>query len=260
MNQTANTSSKKRRMRLPLYAAGGAVVGFISSAAITKLPSDLNWTLSVYYDYDLLFALIALVVLVTMIWNSISLARTPSVRPEEDDDADDMEDHHSLMSPAERSLGNAMMLSSFGVIASFAWVALALSLYASSRDLPQSSNLFTLGNLVAACIAVIIVVVLQSATIKRYNRYFPDRALDLNSRNMKKDHFEKLDEGEKWIVYRAAYRSFQMMNLLLGVGMAVSVLYSILYNFVAFPIVLLSVIWMINLGVYFRETYRAQKQ
>ncbi|MGQ8870982.1 DUF3169 family protein [Paenibacillus sp. TSA_86.1] len=259
MNQTANSSSKKRRMRLPLYAAGGAVVGFISSAMFTKLPSDMNWTLSVYYDYDLLFALVALVVLVTMIWNSISLARTPSVPPEEDD-MDDMQEHHALMSPAERSLGSAMMLSSFSVIASFAWVALALSLYASSRDLPKSTNLFTLGNLVAACIAVIIVVVLQSVTIKRYNRYFPDRSLDLNSRNMKKDHFEKLDEGEKWIVYRAAYRSFQTMNLLLGIGMAALVLYSALFTFAAFPIVLLSVIWIVNIGVYFRETYRAQKQ
>ncbi|MBY0203082.1 hypothetical protein J2T16_003415 [Paenibacillus intestini] len=259
MNPTANTSSKKRRMRLPLYAAGGAVVGFISSAAITKLPSDLNWTLSVYYDYDLLFALIALAVLVMTIWNSISLARTPSARPEEDE-ADDISDPPSLMSPAERSLGSAMMLSTFSVITSFAWVALALSLYASSRDLPKSSNLFTLGNLVAACIAVIIVVVLQSVTIKRYNRYFPDRALDLNSRNMQKNHFEKLDEGEKWIVYRAAYRSFQMMNLLLGVGMAALVVYSILFSFAAFPIILLSVIWIINIGVYFRETYRAQKQ
>ncbi|MGF6356556.1 hypothetical protein ABIE27_004474 [Paenibacillus sp. 4624] len=115
--------------------------------------------------------------------------------------------------------------------------------------------------MVAACISVIIVVVvLQNVTIKRYNRYFPDRALDLNSRNMQKNHFEKLDEGEKWIVYRAAYRSFQMLNLLLGVGMAALVVYSILFSFAAFPIILVSVIWIINIGVYFRETYRAQKQ
>lgn len=262
MNQTANTSSKKKRMRLPLYAAGGAVVGFLTSAMVTKIPSDLNWTLSVYYDYDLLFALTALVVLVTMIWNSISLARTPSVRPEEEDDMDSMGDNHSLVSPAERSLGSAMMLSTFSVIASFAWVALALSLYMSNRKFPLSSSpdLYMLGNLVVSFIAVIIVVILQTLTIKRYNLYFPDRALDLNSRSMKKDHFEKLDEGEKWIVYRAAYRSFQMMNLLLGIGMVAMVLYSVLFTFAPFPIVLLSIIWIINLGVYFRETYRNQKQ
>ena len=125
---------------------------------------------------------------------------------------------------------------------------------------PSSPDLFILGNLVAACISIIIVVVLQTLTIKRYNLYFPDRALDLNAINMKKNHFEKLDEGEKWIVYRAAFRSFQTINLLLGIGMAALVLYSVLYSFAAFPIILLAVIWMINLGVYFRETYRAQKQ
>lgn len=51
-----------------------------------------------------------------------------------------------------------------------------------------------------------------------------------------------------------------MMNLLLGIGMAALVLYSVLFTFTAFPIVLLAVIWMINIGVYFRETYRAQNQ
>ncbi|MDT0121440.1 DUF3169 family protein [Paenibacillus sp. RRE4] len=258
MNSTANTSSKKRKMRLPLYAAGGATFGFLTATLFKKLPSDLNWTPSVYYDYDLLFALVALMLLVTVIWNSISLSRTPHVPPEEPDDyADDLP---ALITPAERSLGRAMMLSSFAVITAFAWVALALSFYEANSHSSSSPSLFILGNLVAACISIIIVVVLQTLTIKRYNRYFPDRALDLNSHNMKKDHFDKLDEGEKWIVYRAAYRSFQTMNLLLGIGMAASVLYSILYSFAAFPIVMLAVIWMINLGVYFRETYRAQKQ
>ncbi|PYE42663.1 DUF3169 family protein [Paenibacillus barcinonensis] len=170
MNQTANSPSWKKRMRLPLYAAGGAVVGFSVSATLRKLPSDLNWTLSVYYDYDLLFALVALVVLVTLIWNIISLARTPSVRPEEDE-ADYTGNDSSLISPAERSLSSAMMVNTFSIISSFAWAALSLSLFASSRHLSQSPNLFTLGNLVVACIAVIIVVVMQSLTIKRYNRY-----------------------------------------------------------------------------------------
>ncbi|WP_427179427.1 DUF3169 family protein [Paenibacillus sp. TC-CSREp1] len=260
MNQAANAaSSKKRRMRLPLYAAGGAVVGFMTAALFRKLPSDLNWTPSIYYDYDLLFLLVALMFLVTVIWNSISLARTPSFRPEEPD-ADFKDDSTSVSSPAERSLGRALMLSSFGVITACAWVALALSLYEANSHAAESPNLFILGNLVAACISIIVVVVLQNLTIKRYNRYFPERALDLDSLNMKKNHFKKLDEGEKWIVYRAAYRSFQMMNLLLGIGMAALVLYSVLFTFTAFPIVLLAVIWMINIGVYFRETYRAQNQ
>ncbi|WFR62489.1 DUF3169 family protein [Paenibacillus amylolyticus] len=115
-------------------------------------------------------------------------------------------------------------------------------------------------NLIAACISIIIVVVLQTLTVKRYNRYFPDRALDLNSRNMKKDHFEKLDEGEKWIVYRAAFRSFQMMNVLLGIGMVSMVLYSVLFTFAPFPIVMLAVIWIANIGIYYLETYRASNQ
>ncbi|CAI6082285.1 hypothetical protein PAECIP112173_03506 [Paenibacillus sp. JJ-100] len=263
MNQTVNSPSKKKKMRLPIYAACGAVIGFMTSSLFQKMPSDLNWTLSIYYDYDLLFALIALIVLVTTIWNSISLALTPSVRPEVDeaDDLDlDPDQNHSLITPAERSLGHAMMLSSFGVITAFAWIALAMALYESSNHLSHSPDYFIIGNLVAACISIILVVTLQYLTIKRYNRYFPDRALDLDSLNTKKDHFEKLDEGEKWIVYRAAYRSFQMMNLLLGIGMASLVVYSVLYRFAAFPIVLLTVIWLINIGVYFRETYRAQKQ
>lgn len=153
-----------------------------------------------------------------------------------------------------------MILSGFSVILTFTWAALALSLYASNRTMPNSPELFNLLNFVASCISIIIVVVVQTLTVKRYNRYYPERTLDLNSRNMKKDHFEKLDEGEKWIVYRAAYRSFQMMNVLLGVGMVSMVLYSMLFTFAPFPIVMLSVIWIANIGIYYRETYRASNQ
>ena len=52
---------------------------------------------------------------------------------------------------------------------------------------------------------------------------------------MKQDHFEKLDEGEKWIVYRAAFRSLNMVNLLLGMGMAAMVIYSVLFEFRPVP-------------------------
>ncbi|WP_458462623.1 DUF3169 family protein [Paenibacillus sp.] len=256
MKNSTSTSIKKR-LRLPLYAAAGAVVGFLGASGIHKIPSDLNWTLSVYYDYDLLFAILAALVVVMTVWNIFSLSRTPSVPPMEDDTHGDSD---SLISPAERSLGKAMILSGFSVIVSFTWAALALSLYASNRNLTNSPDLFNLVNFIAACISIIIVAVLQSRTVKRYNCYFPERTLDLNSRNMKKDHFEKLDEGEKWIVYRAAYRSFQMMNVLLGVGMVSMVLYSVLFSFAPFPIVVLSLIWIANIGIYYRETYRASNQ
>lgn len=244
-------------MRLPLYAAGGAVFGFLGASGINKIPSDLNWTLSVYYDYDLLFGVLGASLVVMMLWNLFSLSRTPSVPPMEEDTYGESD---SLISPAERSLGKAMILSGLSVIIAFTWVALALSLNASNRNMPNFPELFNLVNLLAACISIIIVVVLQTLTVKRYNRYFPERALDLNSRNMKKDHFEKLDEGEKWIVYRAAYRSFQMMNVLLGVGMVSMVLYSALFTFAPFPIVMLAVIWITNIGIYYRETYRASNQ
>ncbi|MCW3793615.1 DUF3169 family protein [Paenibacillus sp. LS1] len=253
----SSSSSIKKRLRLPLYAAGGAVVGFIGASGVRKVPSDLNWTLSVYYDYDLLFILLAAAVVIMMLWNIFSLSRTPSVPPMEEDTYGESD---SLISPAERSLGKAMILSGFSVIVAFTWAALALSLYASNRNMPNFPELFNLVNLIGACISIFLVVILQSLTLKRYNRYFPDRALDLNSRNMKKDHFEKLDEGEKWIVYRAAYRSFQMMNLLLGVGMLSMVLYSVLFTFAPFPIVMLSIIWIANIGIYYRETYRASNQ
>ncbi|MCP1182755.1 DUF3169 family protein [Paenibacillus sp. 1781tsa1] len=256
MNRTTSPS-KKNKMRLPLYAAGGTVVGFLGASGINKIPSNLNWTLSVYYDYDLLFALLAASLVVMMLWNIFSLSRTPSVPPMEEDTYGESD---SLISPAERSLGKAMILSGLSVIVAFTWAALALSLYASHRNMTNFPELFNLVNLIVACISIIIVVVLQTLTVKRYNRYFPDRALDLNSRNMKKDHFEKLDEGEKWIVYRAAYRSFQMMNVLLGVGMVSMVLYSVLFTFAPFPIVMLSVIWIANIGIYYRETYRASNQ
>ncbi|WFR62488.1 hypothetical protein P9222_30620 [Paenibacillus amylolyticus] len=139
MNRTTSPS-KKNKMRLPLYAAGGAVVGFLGASGINKIPSNLNWTLSVYYDYDLLFALLAASVVVMMLLNTISLVRTPSVPPTEDEVYGDSD---SLISPAERSLGKAMVLSGLSVIVALTWVALALSLNASNRNMPNFPNCLT---------------------------------------------------------------------------------------------------------------------
>ncbi|WP_440117341.1 DUF3169 family protein [Paenibacillus sp. QZ-Y1] len=258
MSRPRSTStSKLKKIRLPLYAAAGALVGFFGANVIGNIPSNLNWTLSVYYDYDLLFGLLAVLLLIMMSWNTINLTRTPSVPPMENDVQGDSD---SLTSPAERSLGSAIMISGFSVIVAFTWAALALSLYASNRDLPAYPETYNLINLIASCFSIIIVILLQNLTLKRYNRYFPERTMDLNSRNMKQDHFEKLDEGEKWIVYRAAYRSFNMVNLLLGTGMVAMVIYSVLFSFAPFPIVVLSAIWIAHIGIYYRETYRASKQ
>jgi hypothetical protein len=38
--------------------------------------------------------------------------------------------------------------------------------------------------------------------------------------------FNKMDEGEKWIVYRSAYRAFKCMDVVMLVGIGFSVLYS----------------------------------
>ncbi|MCG7377458.1 DUF3169 family protein [Paenibacillus sp. ACRSA] len=255
-NSTTSVNSKYRWLRLPLYMAGGAIVGFLVSSILLKAPANLDWTFSVYYNYDLLFGILGFLVLALFACNTAILVRIPTkLNPEEDlySDAD------TLDSPAERSLGRAMIISNFNVILSFTWGALALSLLASTRTVTGSSEMFNLINLIVAVIAIFIIIFLQNITLKRYNNYFPDRTLDLNSSNMHQEHFDKLDEGEKWTVYRAAYRSFRNINVLLSAGMVSMVLYSILFTFAPFPIVVLSVIWIAHIGIYYREVYRKNK-
>lgn len=256
-NSTATVKSRHRWLRLLMYMAGGALVGFLTASGLLNAPSDLNWRLSVYYDYDLLFGILGFLFLMLAAWNTVILTRMPTnPHLEENLPSGDVD---SLDSPTERSLGRAMIISSFNVILSFTWGALALSLLASTQTVANSSETFNLINLIAFVIAIFTVVLLQNITIKRYNNYFPDRTLDLHSRNMHQEHFDKLDEGEKWIVYRAAYRSFRAMNVLLGVGMVSMVLYSIFFTFAPFPIVVLSVIWIVHIGTYYREVYRTSK-
>ncbi|WP_338542170.1 DUF3169 family protein [Paenibacillus tundrae] len=255
-NSTTNVNSKYRWLRLPLYMAGGAIVGFLIASVLLNAPSSLNWTLSVYYDYDLLFAILGFLFLVLTACNTAILIRIPT-KPNLEDDLP--HDADLLGSPAERSLGRAMIISNLNVILSLTWGALSLSLLASTRAVAGSSEAFNLSNLIASAIAIITVVCLQNITLKRYNNYFPDRTLDFNSRNMHQEHFDKLDEGEKWIVYRAAYRSFRAMNVLLSIGMISMVLYSIFFTFAPFPIVVLSAIWIIHIGTYYREVYRKSK-
>ena len=129
----STSTSKLKKIRLPWYAAAGALAVFSELNVIENIPSNLNWTLSVYYDYDLLFGLLAFLLLIMMSWTIFSLTRTPSFPPLENDVQDDSD---SLTSPAERSLGRTIMISGLSVIVAFTWAALALSFYASNRALP----------------------------------------------------------------------------------------------------------------------------
>ncbi|MDF2724076.1 MAG: hypothetical protein K0Q59_3751 [Paenibacillus sp.] len=61
-------------------------------------------------------------------------------------------------------------------------------------------------------------------------------AFNLSSRSAQRELFDKLDEAERFIVYRSAYSSFKAVNWLIIGGILFFILYSLLLEFTPMPI------------------------
>ncbi|MCM3781794.1 DUF3169 family protein [Neobacillus mesonae] len=237
----------KKWLQMPLYAAGGGLIGYTGASLLPKLPANFTWTMSIVYEYDMLFAMLALTFVFLSVWNIVGLSKIPRQTSTPDIQSDE------LYSPAERAVGRMLIISSINVIVPFTWVALALAHYLSLEGVLAEEELFGLINFIAAVLSVVISIALQNRTVKRYNLHFPDRAFDLNASHAHQQFFEKLDEGEKWVVYRSAYRSFRIMDYLMIGSIIAMIMYSLMFQFAPFPIILLSIIWLVHKAVYFYE-------
>lgn len=236
----------KKSMHLLIYLGLGAVFGFmISTRAVTESLSSLRFEPTLYYTYDLAFGLAALLMVGLAIWTIVGLVRLPA-QPLEDEASEEETNRQEYL------LSKLMLSSLYCVIVSLTWLFTALAYASSSAAVPEDSS-FIVTNLIASVIATFGGTFLQFRTVQVYNRYFPARTLDLLGKNGAKEFFDKLDEAERYIVYRSAFSAYKAVNVSLIIGMFGFVLYSILVAFNPMPILALGVIWIIQQTVYYWE-------
>ncbi|MCB2361367.1 DUF3169 family protein [Clostridium estertheticum] len=98
---------------------------------------------------------------------------------------------------------------------------------------------------------VLIIAAFVLITAMKYSNYLnPNRKMYLYENEAEKNHFDKLDDGEKWVVYNCSYTTFNKMQ---KVYAAILVLIMVLSMFINVPIVvciMIGLIWIIQNLIY----------
>lgn len=147
----------------------------------------------------------------------------------------------------DRKINVAISLSTTMVILSMAWIAVMIS---------KSFETVKANYVVVAAISVIIASTLQMISIRIYNKYYPDRKLNMFENNADKNFFERLDEGEKWIAYSCSYRTFKGMQIVYSIAMIGTILLSAIFLVPIILPIFIALMWVIQTAIY---TIEAEK-
>ncbi|ASA19623.1 DUF3169 family protein [Paenibacillus donghaensis] len=255
MENTNKLFKSKRTWRLIFWAFIGGVIGYISASGDLTVPKDANFSFSLIYEYDLMFAALALIVLVLLVWNVIGLSQLGAMN-------DEGENSDELMSPKEKLLSTIIKVSSYNTIVTLLWLVLAIA-HAMAPDGPREDmQTYMLVNMISGCVTMFMAIYLQHRTLSIYNKVYPERTYNLKSNSGKeaaRELFAKMDEGEQWTVYRSAYSAFRTTNVMLIAGIVLFTLYSLLFGFTPLPIIVLGIILLVQHTVYYHEAGKAYK-
>lgn len=254
MNKSNANSKSSRLWRLVIFGLIGAAFGYLLASGQFAAPRNIDFSLSLIYEYDVLFAFLIVVILLLLVWNAIGLSRLNTMK-------EPFQSSEQPITPKERLFNTIVKVSSYNTIISFTTLILALA-YAMRSVSIERQNTYMLVNMIVVAVLFIIVAFLQNRTLAFFNKLYPNRKINFNaSRNKdtEREMFAEMDEGERWIVYRSAYSAFKATNVLLIAGIVFFLIYSVVFGFAPLPIIVLGLVWLGQTVAYQREVSRHYK-
>lgn len=206
--------------------------------------------LYIWFEYDivlLLMGVASVILLLLILIERLRLSRFSTVA-----------EQNQIYSPKEKAVGRLIMYSTILVGLSSLWMICSLSLliHTPSEDSYEMFK-FTM-SMVAVAISIISLLLMSWGT-HTYNQIFPNRKMDLYSKDYQKDFFNQLDEAEKWMVYIASYRSYVFGTRLILLLESVLLIYSIVVTPQIVAILCLGVVLIAIQIKYFSEVNQLSK-
>jgi hypothetical protein len=235
-------------------AAFGFGAGFFQSSLQSIGESILEFKWNVIFEYDIIYALFLLISLTLIIRILVgifpirsALARVIEPLNEE------------WIKPIEKKVGMLIIWCSFTNIVTISWLAISMSQMFQLSDGDPNEN-WVLGILIIGLIFQLIAGTLQFSVFRLYNKVFPNRKFNWFAKNPREEFFQQLDEGEKWVVYSASFKTFKSMEQLMIWAIVFFVIYSLLFSqLMIVPILVLSVIWIAQNVIYYVEVGKYDK-
>ncbi|UQZ36514.1 hypothetical protein C2I18_25055 [Paenibacillus sp. PK3_47] len=257
MEKAKQASRTRGAIKLIVWMIIGGAIGYIFASGSVTVPADLNFKPSVFYDYDLLFAVLALISVVLTLLTMYGFKKIKGL-PEEQEHFHD----GSIESPRERTLSSLMQNVTYNMIVSYLWLILSFAHALSPGTRSGDEEIFMLFNMIGGLIFLLLAVFLQHRSFVLYNKQYPDRQMDLrfgSQGKAERELFDKMDEGEQWVVFRSSYAAFKTTSASLVIGMILFALYSLFFGFTPVPMIVLALILIIQQTVYYREAGKYSK-
>ncbi|SES82444.1 Protein of unknown function [Natronincola peptidivorans] len=144
----------------------------------------------------------------------------------------------------ETKIERALMLSTIATVGSHCWLGTTLALK------EQLSSQFLL---LIPLAMLLFISLLQKRILDYHNEVYPDKPFNLKDIDAHAEYFKRLDEGEKWIVYQACYKAFMSIDQIFTIFLAALLVFNFFFRGVIFPVLLISIIWILLKIIYFRE-------
>ena len=126
-------------------------------------------------------------------------------------------------------------------------IILQFLLFGLAADGSNPGLLLSVGLFLGFCVVILF---LEAALVSQIQKADPMKKGDIGSLRFHRDWLESCDEAERLGIYKASYKSFQVMNSLCPVMEAAALLGKIMFDTGNFPIILVTVLWAVQTGVY----------
>lgn len=244
-----NNKIKKSIVSLIIYAAIGFGVGFLW-AFLGDIAKHFGINIGLpevgdfFIRYIVVFqGMVGTILAIISFYNYLSVKKMVNVEMQ-DDDVDE-----KFTQKIDSKQDKALTIGSANYIISFALFGIAI----------DDRNIWILGSVLVFMAFVAINFFLEISIINQVKQRDPMKKGDPLDTNFEEQWIRSCDEAEKLMIFKAAYKSFQLMKIVLIVAMIVMFFSKVIFKTGNAPIILISVLWLIQIISYVYYGTKIQK-
>lgn len=221
---------KKYRNSILLMIIGGFIGGLVGEFGHRSISLDFNFTVNPRIIAFKIFFVLTVALLIIIVGLAIYLkSKYHKINLD------------NIPNSIYKKINSLSYITTLFISISFIWLAVMIS---------KSFNGIEEKYLAVAAVNLFISIILQNISTAIYNKYYPNKKLNIYENNADKNLFNKLDEGEKWIIYNSAYSTFRNMQLVYSATMVILMILSIFTSIsISLPIVI-GLLWIIQTSIY----------
>lgn len=255
------TSNLKMMLKMLLLGLFGAVVGLVSMLVLLKVGktddmsifSDLgNWMMHYSVWVQLPIALIFIAVSAAYYFKGRRTVNTMEQFRNQETDLEDAAEEQ--MNVLEERFSNEVYISS-GIVG----VLFPLNFFFLAIGINHESNLMVL-TLLTFMVSSICCSTLEIASIELIKKSAPRFEADPTSLKFQSQWIEKMDEAERLVMYKAAFKTFTTSKYMLLGALIIALMSKFTFDTGTFPIVIVVILWIHQTVTYTAEVMKLSKK